>query len=77
MPIVEITLIEGRPDDAKARLHQKVAQAVHEAVDAPLEAVRVILREVPASHFSVGGVAKSGPSGPDDSASDDKASPGR
>ncbi|MGQ3675300.1 2-hydroxymuconate tautomerase [Xanthobacter sp. TB0139] len=73
MPVVEITLIEGRSDEAKARLHEKVAQAVHEAVDAPLEAVRVILREVPASHFSVGGVAKGGPSGPGSPATDDKS----
>jgi 4-oxalocrotonate tautomerase len=58
MPIVEITLMEGRSDEAKERLHAKVAQAVHEAIDAPKEAIRVILREVPGSHFSVGGVAK-------------------
>jgi len=64
MPIVEITLIEGRTDDAKVRLHQKVAEAVHEAIDAPKEAIRIIIiREVPAVHFSAGGVAKGGPSG--------------
>jgi 4-oxalocrotonate tautomerase len=35
MPIVDITLIEGRSDQAKARLMQKVADAIHEAIDAP------------------------------------------
>ncbi|MCI4680374.1 tautomerase family protein [Rhodoblastus acidophilus] len=59
MPVVEITLIEGRSNAAKERLHAKVAQAVHEALDAPIESIRVILREVPGAHFSVGGVAKS------------------
>lgn len=63
MPIVEITLIEGRSLEAKARLHKEVAEAVHAAVGAPLDAVRVIIREVPAAHFSVGGVARSGPAG--------------
>jgi 4-oxalocrotonate tautomerase len=58
MPVVEITLIEGRSDEAKQHLHAKVAQAVHEAIDVPKEAIRIILREVPASHFSVGGVTK-------------------
>lgn len=61
MPIVEITLIEGRPDEAKVRLHKMVAEAVHEAVGAPLEAIRVVIREVPAVHFSVAGVPKGGP----------------
>jgi 4-oxalocrotonate tautomerase len=59
MPIVNITLIAGRTDEAKARLMQKVAVAVHEAIEAPMEAIRVIIHEVPAQHFSVGGVAKS------------------
>lgn len=58
MPIVEITLIEGRSDEAKERLHAKVADAIHEAIDAPKEAIRVIIREVPPLHFSAGGVAK-------------------
>jgi 4-oxalocrotonate tautomerase len=38
---------------------QKVADAIHEAIDAPKEAIRIIIREVPPQHFSVGGVAKS------------------
>lgn len=59
MPVVEITLIEGRSDEAKERLHAKVAQAIHEAVDAPLDSIRIIIREVPGKHFSAGGVAKS------------------
>lgn len=58
MPIVEITLIEGRSIEAKERLHAKVADAIHEAIDAPKESIRIILREVPGEHFSAGGVAK-------------------
>ncbi len=58
MPIVDITMIEGRTDEAKARLIAKVTDAIHDAIAAPKESVRVILREVPANHFGVGGVAK-------------------
>jgi 4-oxalocrotonate tautomerase len=58
MPIVDITLIEGRTDEDKTRLLQKVADAIHEAIAAPKETIRIIIREVPPNHFSVGGVAK-------------------
>jgi 4-oxalocrotonate tautomerase len=58
MPIVNITLIEGRTDDDKERLHAKVAEAIHEAIDAPKDSIRIIISEAPATHFSVGGVAK-------------------
>ncbi len=61
MPIVDITLIEGRSDEAKARLMQKVADAIHEAIEAPKETIRIVIREVPPQHWSVGGVPKSGP----------------
>lgn len=58
MPIVEITLIEGRSDEAKTRLHAKVAEAIHDAIGAPPDSIRIMLREIPAKHFSVAGVAK-------------------
>jgi 4-oxalocrotonate tautomerase len=61
MPIVEITLIEGRSEEAKLRLHAKVADAVVEAIGAPRETVRVILREIPSLHFSVAGAPKAAP----------------
>jgi 4-oxalocrotonate tautomerase len=61
MPIVEITLIEGRTDEAKIRLHAKVAEAIHEAIDAPKESIRIIIREVPPVHFSVAGAVKGKP----------------
>lgn len=58
MPIVEITLLEGRSPEAKCKLMEKVTQAVVESVDVKPEAVRVILREIPPQHFAVGGVPK-------------------
>ncbi|OIQ87639.1 2-hydroxymuconate tautomerase [mine drainage metagenome] len=58
MPIVEITLMEGRSKDKKAALMKSVTEAVVASIGAPSEAVRVILREVPPEHFAVGGVPK-------------------
>lgn len=58
MPIVEITLMEGRTREQKTALMKAVTEAVVTSVGAPVEAVRVILREVPPAHFAVGGVPK-------------------
>ena len=58
MPLVEVTLIEGRSDAQKAALIAKVTDAVVEAIDAPIEAVRVVIREVPGAHWGVAGKPK-------------------
>ena len=61
MPLVEITLIEGRTADAKGRLIAKVTDAIVEAIEAPRDSVRIILREIPALHFGAGGKTKEKP----------------
>lgn len=58
MPIVDITLIEGRTAEKKVRLIEKVTDAVVEAIDAPRESVRVLIREIPPQHFGAGGKPK-------------------
>lgn len=58
MPLVEVTIIEGRSPDRKRAMLQEVAEAVQRTLDAPLESIRVLIREVPAAHWSVGGVPK-------------------
>jgi 4-oxalocrotonate tautomerase len=58
MPIVDITMIEGRSDEAKEKLIAKVTDAIVEAIAAPKDSIRVILREVPAKHFGAGGASK-------------------
>jgi 4-oxalocrotonate tautomerase len=58
MPIVEISLLEGRTPGAKEALIAGVTDAIVTALDAPRETVRVILREMGPEHFGVGGVSK-------------------
>jgi len=55
MPIAQIYLLEGRDDAQKERLIGEVSEAIHRAVDAPLDSVRVILIEMPKAHFGIGG----------------------
>ncbi|HUE59610.1 MAG TPA: 2-hydroxymuconate tautomerase [Acidimicrobiales bacterium] len=54
MPLIEVTLTEGRSPEKLRALISKLTQAVVETGVAKKEAVRVILREVPKSHWAAG-----------------------
>jgi 4-oxalocrotonate tautomerase len=55
MPLVEVTLIEGRsPADVK-RLAAALTAAMVETLGAPPETIRVLVHELPATHWLVGG----------------------
>ena len=54
MPIIEVTLVQGREPERLRDLITRLTDAAVEAVGAPRESVRVILREVPATHFAAG-----------------------
>ena len=56
MPLVEVTLVEGRSPDELRTLISRLTAAVVESVDAPRDSVRVVLREVPATHWAAGDV---------------------
>jgi len=54
MPLIEVTLAEGRSPEKLRALISKLTEAVVETGVANKEAVRVILREVPKSHWAAG-----------------------
>jgi 4-oxalocrotonate tautomerase len=56
MPIVEVTLVSGRSPQELRAMISAVTMAVSETVAAPLESIRVIIREVPTTHFAAGDV---------------------
>ncbi|SIS97287.1 4-oxalocrotonate tautomerase [Alicyclobacillus vulcanalis] len=58
MPLVQVTMVEGRSPEQKRALIEKVTDAVVDTLGAKRETVRVILYEVPKSHWGVGGVSK-------------------
>jgi 4-oxalocrotonate tautomerase len=59
MPIIQITLISGRSEEATQNCIREVARTVSRTLNAPLSTVRVMVTEVPATRFAVGDVLKS------------------
>ncbi|MCT8140056.1 4-oxalocrotonate tautomerase [Anaerobacillus sp. CMMVII] len=59
MPFVTVKLLEGRTDEQKRALVEKVTAAVSETANAPKENIFVMIEELPKNHLAVGGVLKS------------------
>lgn len=57
MPLVEITIIQGRTPEQKRALLTEVTDAVERSIAAPREAIRVAIRELPSEHWAIGGVS--------------------
>ncbi|AET92855.1 2-hydroxymuconate tautomerase [Burkholderia sp. KK1] len=70
MPIVQITMIEGRSDEQKEAMFHEVTEAIHRTTATPRESVRIMIYEVPPRHFATAGKAKTGPSSAAPSAAD-------
>lgn len=58
MPILDVSLLEGRSPEVKRRLIEELTDTVVRVLDAQPSTVRVILREVPPSHWGVAGEPK-------------------
>jgi 4-oxalocrotonate tautomerase len=56
MPLVEVTLVEGRTSEQLRTLISRLTAAVVDSVGAPKENVRVVLREISATHWAAGDV---------------------
>lgn len=52
-------MLDGRNEDQKKALVEKVTAAVSETTGAPAEAVHVFIEEITKNHLAVGGVRKS------------------
>lgn len=59
MPIVTIKMLEGRSDDQKKALVEKVTSAVVETTGANVEAVSIVIEEMKKTNYAVAGVRKS------------------
>ena len=55
MPFVHILMIEGRPEEVKRALIEKVTDAVVDAGCGPPEGIRVVIQEVPSTQWGIGG----------------------
>ncbi|TDB87552.1 tautomerase family protein [Actinomadura sp. 7K534] len=56
MPLIEVSLVEGRPPEQLRALISGLTDAAEAAIGAPRASIRVILREVPAAHWAAGDV---------------------
>ncbi|RSM77789.1 4-oxalocrotonate tautomerase [Kibdelosporangium aridum] len=56
MPLIEITLVEGRDPERLRDLIHEVHAAARRALDVPDANIRVVIREIPATHWAAGDV---------------------
>ncbi|GAB0104200.1 hypothetical protein JMUB6875_31740 [Nocardia sp. JMUB6875] len=54
MPFVEVTLAQGRTAEQLRSLIHEVTEAVVRSVGVRVESVRVVIREVPRTHWAAG-----------------------
>ncbi len=55
MPFAQVYMIEGRTEDQKRAVIEKVSAALVEATSAPKESVRVWITEVPKTNWGIAG----------------------
>jgi 4-oxalocrotonate tautomerase len=58
MPIVQISMLAGRPVELREKLADAVTQAVCATLLAPADTVRVLITEIVPENWSVGGLSK-------------------
>lgn len=56
MPIITVKMLEGRSDEQKKALVEKVTEAVVETTGAAKEAVAIVIEEMPKTNYATGGV---------------------
>lgn len=57
MPIAQVYLMEGRSEDQRRAVIDKVTNALCEAVNAPRETVRVLIVDVAKDSWGIGGTS--------------------
>lgn len=58
MPIIHVNLIEGRPTEKVTKLIENITEVTAETLDAPRESVRVLVNEIPGTHWGIAGKSK-------------------
>jgi len=55
MPIVSVNIIEGRPKDKIEKVIADITETVTSTLEVPKESVRVIVTEIPKTHWGIAG----------------------
>jgi len=59
MPIVNLQILEGRPNKQVKEVIENITDTVSATLEVPKEKVRVLVTEVPKTHWGTGSVLKS------------------
>lgn len=57
MPLVQITMLEGRDREKKEQLIQNVTESIHQTLSVPKERVHVFIYDMPATDCGNAGVS--------------------
>jgi 4-oxalocrotonate tautomerase len=55
MPIIHVQMMEGRPKEKVAELIRNVTNTVSETLESPKENIRVLVTEIPKTHWGKAG----------------------
>lgn len=55
MPLIQVTMTDGRTPEQKRALLESLTKATHEALGVPIASIRVWITEVPSAEFMSGG----------------------
>lgn len=56
MPIVQISMLEGRTDEQKENVIAEITRVLGETINAPADSVRVIINDMPKQNYGIAGV---------------------
>lgn len=57
MPVLQVTLFEGRTEAQKASLMKALTDAVVQSLGSPAGNVRIMITEMPKENYGVGGIS--------------------
>lgn len=55
MPLIQVTMVEGRTTEQKHALIRSLSSAMAETLEVPLERIRVAIYEITADEWGIGG----------------------
>ncbi|UOF90318.1 4-oxalocrotonate tautomerase [Fodinisporobacter ferrooxydans] len=59
MPVINIQIMQGRSEETIKKLIENVTETVSVTLDSPKERIRVLVTEIPKTHWGIGGIPAS------------------
>ena len=56
MLVLKITMLEGRSEEKKAELIQRLTQSAAQHLNEPAESIRILIYEIPPTDWGAGGI---------------------